>query len=107
MSVISVWSTHGHRFYETTSEHDGGRDERCLTCGGVWTLVPDGYDPARGTYEASNGDEPIYCTGRCDLYHGTEAVCQADNGRGCPAGDEYPCEHLATEHGCNCLHCTG
>ena len=100
--ITSVRSAFGHRFYGT----DG--DETCLTCGAIYRLVPDddAGECTSGTYQAANGDDPTECTGRTDLVHG-EAPCEDNNGRGCEASQDGPCEHEAWRHGCNCLLCTG
>lgn len=113
MTVITaVWSSYGHRFCDSEPiEESNSSYEKCLTCGGQWILSPApeddplGFGEGYGKYHASNGDDPIECTGRTDLEHHYEAVCQAANGRGCEASEDGPCEHLAAEQGCNCVLC--
>jgi len=103
-TIIGCWSTFGHTFLTT----DQPLEEDCLHCGGRWKRVRRADNPKMADYQARNGDDPIECpSGKAShLYHG-EAPCQADNGNFCAAAEDGPCEHLATEHGCNCLHCTG
>lgn len=102
--VTAVWSSYGHTFMNDGDGEDewGYTRESCLTCGAMYQLKADadGY----GVYSASNGDEPDLCSGRTDLVHGYERVCQGDNGRGCEADRESGvCEH--TGHECNCVAC--
>lgn len=98
--ISHIWSSFGHRFASADSEDS----DVCLTCGAVYRLARRDDDPTGGDYQAANGDDPAECTGRTDLWHG-EQPCQHDNGTACAKGQWEPCEHLATEHGCNCLQC--
>ena len=98
---FAVWSAFEHRF---TTRDDSAE---CLTCGAAYSMSPDeqlgdGY----GRYHTWNGDDPVECFGTVAPWHG-EAPCQSDNGRGCRASQGGTGEHLASEHGCNCLTCTG
>lgn len=105
MPVSCVWSSYGHRFYgtgESASDSDRDSYERCLTCGGEYVLrnLGDG----NGEYVNGAGDEPAECSGRTDLVHGYERVCQADGGPGCEASRETgTCTH--TDHECDCYQC--
>ncbi|GAA2665093.1 hypothetical protein GCM10010412_041090 [Nonomuraea recticatena] len=101
--IISVRSTFGHQF---TPKGDGLQE--CDWCGGTWRIEaePDqeGSEYLVGHYETWNGDDPSSCPGTSRM-HG-EAPCQVGrDGNRCEAAQEGPCQH--TQHGCNCLYCTG
>jgi hypothetical protein len=104
-AVTSVWSAYGHRFMSTGEQADDAglqTYEDCLTCGAQFILrnLGDG----QGEYITNGGDQPIECSGRTDIVHGYERVCQADYGRGCQESEEGgDCEH--TDHECNCVQC--
>lgn len=104
-----VWSAYGHRFYMTGGADDGSYVcETCMTCGAEYELSPDPDRPYVGNYHASNGDEPQDCSFRTNLQHGTGAPCQAADGLPCEAYDDAgTCDHLAADHGCNCVLCSG
>lgn len=96
MTITSVDSAFGHRFIGT----DCDEHESCLTCGAMFTLVE--VEPGHGQYVASNGDDPVDCTGDTSAVHGYGGE------RHCDSHDEFvtdrdePCEHM---HDCNCLFC--
>lgn len=66
--VTSVWSAYGHRFMGD----DGEGTESCLTCGAMYQLLALADDPTRGEYLASDGSEPMACTGNTSMDHGYE-----------------------------------
>lgn len=87
-------STHGHTFIDSD---DNGE---CLTCGATFDHVHTSTDdPSRGRYRASNGDDPVECTGY-SLTHG-EAPCSS----GGHEDDESRNACAACDHDCNCLFC--
>ena len=71
LPVVSVWSAYGHRFIGT----DAPEHESCLTCGAMYVLVNLGG--GRGEYTATNGAEPMPCTGDTSMAHGyeTSSIC--------------------------------
>lgn len=91
MTILSVWSEHGHRFIGTDSEEH----ESCLRCGALYALVPDAGDPTRGEYLTSRGKVPQECSGDTGRVHGYpgERVCDCEDG----------CEHC--KHDCSCILC--
>lgn len=81
--IVVVWSAFGHRFIGEDGNH-----EQCLTCGAVFQLLPEPSDPARGSYCAVDGSDPVWCSGDTGTVHG------------------YPSEREdGPNHGCNCLLC--
>lgn len=99
----SIWYGGGHRWM-STGEVD---EDSCLTCGVTATLRPEtGGDGDYGCYYGGDGELIIACTGRTDLSHGYERLCEGATGRGCDAwrasGGEA-CEHV--NHTCNCNYC--
>jgi hypothetical protein len=105
--VISVWSSYGHTFMGMGEyADDANRDAyvSCLTCGAQF--IERNLGDGNGAYETSNGDAPTQCSGRTDLSHGSEAVCEVDNGRACQANTETgDCTHV--DFPCNCVQCMG
>ncbi len=104
-AVTSVWSSYWHRFMSTgeCADESGRKSyESCLTCGAVYVLVNLG--DGSGKYVTNGGGEPSNCSGRTDLVHGYERVCENDNGRSCESAvDTGSCEH--TNHACDCTLC--
>jgi hypothetical protein len=103
-AMVSVWTSYGHTF--VSNGNNSGSDD-CLTCGAEYYLRELPEDE-RHTHEytTNSGEEPKRCTGRTDLVHGTERVCQNDNGRECEqARDSIDglCRHIS--HSCNCIQC--
>lgn len=104
-AITSVWSTYDHVFMRTGEEDENENPYSvCMTCGAEYVLLRKVYDLTSGDYSTHNGEFPLYCTGRTDLVHGYERVCQNENGRACAAYDEVgDCNH--TSHNCNCIQC--
>lgn len=100
-----VLSSYGHRFMGT----DGPTHESCMTCGGMWELVPTDDRPHVGRYVSSAGLSADPCSGDTSMGHGYpgERHCDAEGGMGCDEsrdGDaEQLCAHI--DHSCNCLFC--
>lgn len=99
----SLWHGGGHRWTSTgTTDHDS-----CLTCGVEAVLRPEpGSEGAYGCYYGGDGELIISCTGRTDLVHGGERLCEGATGCGCDgwlASDGESCEHV--NHTCNCVIC--
>ncbi len=78
------------------NHHWMGEDEyvRCIRCGGLWT-------DAR--IEAM---DVVNCTGRTDLTHPVSGDASSHALDNCKAFDDVgDCDHLATNHGCDCELC--
>ena len=89
-AITHVWSPFGHRFMSDGNGPNewGNTTESCLTCGAMYELARRTDDPTGGDYTASNGDDPMPCTGDTSMVHGYPG--EAD-------GDPHP--------DCNCLFC--
>ena len=97
--IVTVWSDYGHRFI-------GGDDGRatCLTCGGLWQLIPNTDDPTSGLYTSTTGEDPVPCPGTdAGWAHGYPAERHCDPCYGRPDNPDNMCEHVT--HNCNCMFC--
>lgn len=99
----SPWHGGGH-WWMGTGEVDRGS---CRTCGALADLRPEvDSDGDYGCYYGGDGELIIECTGRTDLVHGGERLCEGATGAGCDAWRESggeTCGHV--DHVCNCLLC--
>lgn len=88
----------GHRMTGTgTTDED-----QCLTCGGIWQLMPDRkYDESGhyGAYFSIRGERAEECSGDTSRVHGYPGE------RYCENHDEDTADCACVSHNCNCIIC--
>ena len=96
--VRYIHSQRGHHLTGT----DSPSQERCITCGAVYTMAVRSDGVGRLITQA--GEDASYCSGDTARVHGTERVCEGITGSGCQdAYGDGSCAH--TDHDCDCDLC--
>lgn len=98
--VRYIHSQRGHHLTGT----DSPSQERCITCGAVYTVAVRSDGVGRLITQA--GEDASWCSGDTARVHGTERVCEAGNGQRCAQSrdsDDDRCEHV--DHDCDCDLC--